>query len=347
MNTEKISQAISDGLKQLSISELKLNQKKVIEAYLKKKDVFFCSPTGSGKSLTFELAPFLFKALSSAHDKTIVLVIFPLTSLIRSQVDALQKKGLSAHHLSELGGEFADPTIIFASPESILGTQRKITEDLAKRNFIKAIFVDEAHCIKKFGEDKKKKPAYRPFYGKLGEIRSLTGENVPVIALTATATIETKEHIYKGLSMKKVEEIIVSPNKLNITYWCIKLQHSSIRKNFKSLAEELKANKENTTRMIIFFRQIKHISEVYEHLEESLGKASYVNYQEDGPNDDRNRLFDMYHLKTDDDVKESICSSYQDPTGNIRVVLCSTSFSMGLDVKAVDTVVHYGPKMIY
>ena len=51
----------------------------------------------------------------------------------------------------------------------------------------------------------------------------------------------------------------------------------------------------------------------------------------------------MFHLKTDEVVKDSICQSYQDPNGNIRVILCSTSFSMGLDVKGVDTVIHYGP----
>ncbi len=58
-------------------------------------------------------------------------------------------------------------------------------------------------------------------------------------------------------------------------------------------------------RMIIFFRQIKHISEVYEHLETSLGTDAYVNFNPAGPNDD--------HMKTDDDFKDSICSSYQDP----------------------------------
>ena len=58
-----------------------------------------------------------------------------------------------------------------------------------------------------------------------------------------------------------------------------------------------------------------------------------MNFTPAGPNDDRNRLFGMYHLKTDEEVKETDASSYQDPDGVTRVVLCSTSFSMGLDVK--------------
>ena len=75
----------------------------------------------------------------------------------------------------------------------------------------------------------------------------------------------------------------------------------------------------------------------------SLGKDAYINYDENGPNDDRNRLFDMFHLKTDDEVKDSNWSSYHCPEGKIRIVLASTSFSMGLDVKCVDFVIHYGP----
>lgn len=113
--------------------------------------------------------------------------------------------------------------------------------------------------------------------------------------------------------------------------------------NFQWLVDLLAENRIETPRMLIFFRQVKHISQTYELLETVLGKSAYVDFKEEGPNDDRNRLFDMFHMKTDEDVKSSICKSYQDPKGNIRVVLCSTSFSMGLDVKGVDTVIHYGP----
>ena len=55
----------------------------------------------------------------------------------------------------------------------------------------------------------------------------------------------------------------------------------------------------------------------------------------DGQNDEHNRLFGMFHLKTDDEVKENIYTNYQNELGNTRLVLCSTSFSMGLDVKAL------------
>ena len=84
------------------------------------------------------------------------------------------------------------------------------------------------------------------------------------------------------------------------------LKSDDIQTNFQWLVDLLREKKVETTRMIIFFRQIKHISEVYELLITSLKHEAYVNYKEEGPNDDRNRLFDMFHMKTDDDVKDSI-----------------------------------------
>ena len=140
-------------------------------------------------------------------------------------------------------------------------------------------------------------------------------------------------------------KVVVNPNKENIKYCVIDTFHSraDICNDFDWLVKLLKEKGKDTPRMIIFFRKIDHISDVYEHLETSLGCLAYVNYRSDGPNDDRNRLFDMYHLKTDKEVKESVSASYQDPEGITRVVLCSTSFSMGLDVKGVNTVIHYGP----
>ena len=188
-----------------------------------------------------------------------------------------------------------------------------------------------------------KQRAFRPAYGKLGEIRSLASPNIPVIALTATASFDTMEIIKKDLCFSDCLEIIVSPNKLNIRYDIIDIKNDDVRENFEWLIQLLEKHGINTPRMIIFFRKVDHMSIVYKHVINCLGKMAYHNYQENGRNDDRNRLIDMFHMKTSDVVKSSICKSYDDPAGHIRVVLCSTSFSMGLDVKGVDSVLHYGP----
>ena len=75
------------------------------------------------------------------------------------------------------------------------------------------------------------------------------------------------------------------------------------------------------------------MSAVFKHVINTLGRKAYVSYKEGGPIDERNRLIDMFHMTTSDIVKPSICESYADPCGHIREVLCTTSFSMGLDVK--------------
>ena len=154
--------------------------------------------------------------------------------------------------------------------------------------------------------------AYRPCYGKLGELRSLIGKNIPVIAMTATGTLDTKDIILKDLCMQNCCEVVLNPDKTNITYWVHSLENDDVSTNFQWLVDILQTMKPETPRMLIFFRQIKHISEVYEHLETELGKSAYIDYKEECPNDDLNRPFDMFHLKTDEDVKNSICSSYQD-----------------------------------
>ena len=184
-----------------------------------------------------------------------------------------------------------------------------------------------------------------PFYGSLGELRSLAGPTVPVVALTATASEQVKEMILSDLGMNdKVFQLWVDPNKNNIKYWVFETTRprGDIALDFNWLVSLLRKEGAKTPRMIIFFRKIDHIADVFEHLETSLGRAAYANYDPNKTNDDRNRLFDMYHLKTDEEVKESIAASYQSHDEHTRVVLCSTSFSMGLDVKGVNTVVHYG-----
>ena len=186
--------------------------------------------------------------------------------------------------------------------------------------------------------EKTKTPAYRPYYGCLGEVRSLAGPKIPVVALTATASSNVTGIILKDLCMtEQVFKLVVDPNKENIKYWMLETTRTrgDIGKDFDWLVDLLRREGTDTPRIIVFFRKIDHIADVFEHLETSLGEAAFAKHSNE-------RIFEMFHLKTDEEVKESISASYQDVDGSIRVVLCSTSFSMGLDVKGVNTVVHYG-----
>lgn len=123
------------------------------------KTCFFLSaPTGSGKSLTFEISPYVFDYLDyGERDKieAICLVIVPLKALMKSQVESLRARGIAAAFIGEDCSveEFsqicqAKFNILFGSPEAFLNSSRKIFHCLKKR--VKAVFVDESHCIEKW-----------------------------------------------------------------------------------------------------------------------------------------------------------------------------------------------------
>ncbi|XP_045172686.2 uncharacterized protein LOC123534475 [Mercenaria mercenaria] len=356
---ENLKDAIAYGLSKNVYKDLKPYQGTVIEQYMSGKDVLFCSPTGSGISLSFEIAPFLFQYLEHKQAECTCIVVSPLAALMKAQVQELNKCGIKALYLMDSEtqsqphrSEVNDAAngyyeLIFSSPETLLQGSRDLVMSLSKKGYLKVIFIDEAHCVKKFGRANtgSKSFPYRPFYGALGELRSLSGPRVHVVALTAKASQQVREMITKDLCMNKnVFYLSANPNKTNIKYWVLETPRArgDINKDFNWLVDFLRTEGINTPRMIVFFRKIEHIADVYEHLKTLLGRSAYVNYDVTKANDDRNRLFDMYHLKTDEEVKESIASSYQIPDGHTRVVLCSTAFIMGLDVKGVNTVIHYG-----
>ena len=125
---------------------------------------FFCSPTGSGKSLCFKIVPFVFD--KKQRSSNIAIVVSPLSSLMKKQSISLSKKGLKAIYLRDTYGISKQQTledeldsltlddvkegnidILLASPESLLGNQRKLILHLAKGSKITTSFVDEAHCI--------------------------------------------------------------------------------------------------------------------------------------------------------------------------------------------------------
>ena len=101
-----MEEALSFGLQKLKYKEIRKNQESVVSAYLNGQDVFFCSPTGSGKSLVFEIAPFVFSFKYHRTDlpslTSSVIVISPLVSLMRSQVQKLTSLGLKAAYLTDI-----------------------------------------------------------------------------------------------------------------------------------------------------------------------------------------------------------------------------------------------------
>jgi ATP-dependent DNA helicase RecQ len=175
--------------------EFRPGQRKIIDAVLAGRDCIGVMPTGAGKSLTFQIPS---KLLPGA-----VLVVSPLISLMKDQVDALVRFGFRAAVLNSsvdfeerrriLGAlRRGELELVYVAPEGLEGSLRGLIADCP----VSLVVVDEAHCISHWGHD------FRPAYRKLAGLKNELGD-IPVLALTATATRRVVGDIIRQLGMKK------------------------------------------------------------------------------------------------------------------------------------------------
>jgi hypothetical protein len=192
-------------------------------------------------------------------------------------------------------------------------------------------------------KSKKQRAAFRSHYSRIGEIRSLLSPSTPVVVMTATATKQAEKEIAQFLSMKSYHRVAISPNKENIRYSMISLPVFNLYTAMKPILDDVEANGSNACRTIVYCRKKEHCADLFELFRECLLERGYCNFVEGGDNDDRNRLFAMFHSKTRENVKETILQSFFKEDGHVRVLFCTIAFGMGIDVKGVTRVVHIGP----
>ncbi len=186
-------------------------QKEAVNAAMDGRNVFLTAPTGSGKSLCYQLPA----ALQPQGETT--LVISPLIALMRDQIGALTKRGVPC---TDLHSERSDHEsllaaiaqrkfrMVYTSPEQ---TQKEEVRDAIRRGNVKRMVVDEAHCLSQWGHD------FRPAYAKLGAVAEMCGI-AKVSAFTATASTAVKDDIRKSLKLKKAYEQHEEPERPNLTY---------------------------------------------------------------------------------------------------------------------------------
>ncbi|PYI46232.1 MAG: DNA helicase RecQ, partial [Verrucomicrobia bacterium] len=186
-------------------------QEEIIRDALAGRDVFVLMPTGGGKSLCFQLPALMREGLT--------IVVSPLISLMKDQVDALQTSGIPATYLnSTLGREDAkarwrglhrgEYRMLYVAPERLMldtFLERALNWNIAQ------IAIDEAHCISEWGHD------FRPEYRELKKLRTHFPD-VPVMALTATATERVRADIIKELQLREPRCYVASFNRPNLTY---------------------------------------------------------------------------------------------------------------------------------
>jgi ATP-dependent DNA helicase RecQ len=186
-------------------------QEEIISDALNGRDVFALLPTGGGKSLCYQLPALVRPGL--------VVVVSPLISLMKDQVDALQENGVAATFLNSslASGESksrwaalhrGEYQLLYAAPERLMLSG--FLEALKEWN-VSLIAVDEAHCISEWGHD------FRPEYRHLARLRDLLPD-VPMMALTATATERVRKDIVDRLQLKDPGRYVASFNRPNLTY---------------------------------------------------------------------------------------------------------------------------------
>ncbi len=186
-------------------------QEEIIADALAGRDVFVLMPTGGGKSLCFQLPALIRDGLT--------IVVSPLISLMKDQVDALRASGIAATFLNSTldrheaaerfrGLNRGEYRMLYVAPERLM--LDRFLEGALNWN-IAQIAIDEAHCISEWGHD------FRPEYRELKKLRTHLPD-VPVMALTATATERVRIDIVKQLKLREPRCYVASFNRPNLTY---------------------------------------------------------------------------------------------------------------------------------
>ena len=298
------------------------SQKKAIEYSIDKFDLLIIAKTSAGKSLCYQLPALCCNGLT--------IIISPLKSLIDDQINNLKKNNIDSHFLygnidrlqkkklydSLLKDNF-ESLILYTTPETLeFNTEfNNILSKLHKKNLINRFVIDEAHTISTWGHE------FRNSYLKLSSIR-INYPNIPITALTATATPEVKEDIIDILGLKNYKLITQSIIRNNL-YIDIKKNYSNLQQKIIEIIKDKYLNKTG----IIYCNSKKKCEEVNFVLKKNNLNSNY------------------YHAGMDSYERNKIQSLWKN--GDIHIIVATIAFGMGIDKSDVRFVIHYNiPKNI-
>lgn len=303
---------LSEALKNyFGFDKFKGDQEEIIKSILSGNDTFVIMPTGGGKSLTYQLPALISEGTA--------IVISPLIALMKNQVDSIRgfvERDSIAHFLNsslnktEIAKVKADlveerTKILFVAPESL--TKEENIEFFKTLN-ISFVAVDEAHCISEWGHD------FRPEYRRIKEMIAGINEEIPVMALTATATPKVQQDIQKTLGMTAAKCFRASFNRANLFY--------EVRAKINPEKQIIKYIKDNEGKSgIIYCLSRKKVEELAETLQVNGVKAL------------------PYHAGLDANKR----AQYQDMflMEDVDVIVATIAFGMGIDKPDVRFVVHF------
>jgi ATP-dependent DNA helicase RecQ len=288
-------------------------QEEIIRDVLMGRDVLALLPTGGGKSLCFQLPAMARSGLT--------VVVSPLISLMKDQVDALQASGVPATFLNSTleahearsrfrGLHNAEYRLLYVAPERLMLSG---TLDALKKWQVRLLAIDEAHCISEWGHD------FRPEYRQLAQLRDHFSD-VPLLALTATATERVREDIGRQLHLREPRRYVASFNRPNLHY-----RVEAKVKAYEQLFEFLQARANESG--IVYCQSRKSADSLAARLSEDGVKAK------------------PYHAGLS--VQERTAHQDLFLRDDVRVVCATIAFGMGINKPNVRYVVHYDlPKNI-
>ncbi|MGB3507784.1 MAG: DNA helicase RecQ [Microcoleaceae cyanobacterium] len=294
-------------------------QRQIIETALQQKDLLIVMPTGGGKSLCFQLPALLKPGLT--------IVVSPLISLMQDQVESLQDNGIAATFLnSSLGATETRKReteiiqgkvkLLYVAPERLLSERfLPFLKLINTQQGISTFAIDEAHCVSEWGHD------FRPEYRQLQMLRE-SYPDVPMMALTATATKRVRGDIIAQLNLQQPLIHIASFFRSNLYY---EVRQKSNAKN--TFAETLQIIREIGGSGIVYCQSRKKVDEVAYKLQQN--HISALPYHA-GMNDEERRVNQTRFIRDDVDV-----------------IVATVAFGMGIDKPDVRFVIHYDlPKNI-
>ena len=195
-----------------------------------------------------------------------------------------------------------------------------------------AVVVDEAHCVKTWGDQ------FRTTFARIGDLRSLIPSTVNIMALTATATSETLCVVRCRLSMDKPTLIALPPCRDNIKYQV----HSKIDVDdfTTSLCKEFASKRTSFPKTVIYVRLYSDCTSVYMLLKHKMGIA--FTEPPGYPNLSGFRLVDMFTAVLTTEKKEEVLGSFAKSGGKLRLIIATTAFGMGIDCPDIRRIVHWG-----
>ncbi len=292
-------------------ARFRVHQLKVLGPLLAGRNVLAVLPTGAGKSLCYQVPALL--------DDGLTLVVSPLISLMQDQVAALRRRGIAAAYVNSqldqgqrrvvldaaTGGRLA---LLYCAPERLGSLTRRLS---AAGTRVALLAIDEAHCITEWGNE------FRPVYRRLGVFRSLLGRP-PTIALTGSATPAARADILRVLRMSDAEVVVTSFDRPNLAFGVQRVRDD--RERFAIIRQRVR----DAAGASLIYTPTRRLTELVTRalLRTSVRAAPY-------------------HAGLSAGIRRRVLRAFL--ADQVRVIVATSAFGMGIDKPDVRRVLHWGP----